>query len=191
MRKVRKIFSVIKRIFIQKSMYISTSFYMNMYLKHLKKLGMNFNGKPSFIHNDVYFDGKDYSKIHLGNNVTISREVLFLTHDYSIHTVHRNLSLENKVLVEQIDQQNSCLILESIYVDDNSFIGARATILPGTIIGKNVIIGSCAVVKGKIPDNSIVIGNPGKIIGRTDNWIDRKITLIKNYEYNKNIKNEE
>lgn len=44
-------------------------------------------------------------------------------------------------------------------------IGANATILPGLNIGKNAMIGAGAVVTKDIPDNAIVIGNPGKIQG--------------------------
>lgn len=59
-------------------------------------------------------------------------------------------------------------IFKSVYIDDWSFIGAGAIILPGIKIGKYCIIGAGAVVKGDIPDYSIVIGNPAKIIKRTD-----------------------
>lgn len=46
-------------------------------------------------------------------------------------------------------------------------MGAGAIILPGTIIGKFCIIGAGAVVKGKIDDYSIMVGNPAKRIGDT------------------------
>ena len=49
--------------------------------------------------------------------------------------------------------------IKPIIVGKNSFIGARVTLLPGTEIGENCIIGAGSVVKGKIPNNSIVIGN--------------------------------
>ena len=55
----------------------------------------------------------------------------------------------------------------NIEIGENSFIGARVSILPGTTIGKNCIIGACTVVKGNIPDNSICIGNPCQIIGNS------------------------
>ena len=43
-------------------------------------------------------------------------------------------------------------------------IGANVTILPDLIIGKNVIIGAGSVVTKDVPDNSLVVGIPGKII---------------------------
>ena len=41
----------------------------------------------------------------------------------------------------------------------------HSIILPGTKIGNNVIIGAGSVVRGSIPDNSIVAGNPAVVIG--------------------------
>lgn len=56
-----------------------------------------------------------------------------------------------------------------VYIGENAFIGASVVVLPGTHIGKSVIIGAGAVVKGNIPDYAIVVGNPAKIIGDTRN----------------------
>lgn len=60
--------------------------------------------------------------------------------------------------------------MKPITIGSNCFIGARATLLPGTTIGKNCIIGACSVVKGNIPDDSIVVGNPARIIKNTKEW---------------------
>lgn len=62
-------------------MYINVDLYMSLYVKYLKKNGVRISGFPKFISNDVYFDGNDYSKIKIGDNITISREVMILTHD--------------------------------------------------------------------------------------------------------------
>lgn len=173
--KIGKFMSVGERFLIQKILYINSKLYMKLYIKYLKKMGMNIKGTPNYIGNDVYFDGKDYSKITINENVTISREVMFLTHDYSMHTVYKGLNINNKEKVMLNDLKNELLILEEIAIGSNSFIGARASLLPGTIIGENVLIGACSVVKGIIPNNSIVIGNPGRIVGKTSEWIDNKM----------------
>lgn len=49
--------------------------------------------------------------------------------------------------------------------------------LPGTTIGNDCIIGACAVVKGNIPDGSIVIGNPGKIVSDIDTYAKKMIKM--------------
>jgi UDP-2-acetamido-3-amino-2,3-dideoxy-glucuronate N-acetyltransferase len=48
-------------------------------------------------------------------------------------------------------------------------IGANATILPGINIGKNSMIGAGSVVTKDVPDNSIVVGNPAKVLRILDN----------------------
>jgi serine acetyltransferase len=40
-------------------------------------------------------------------------------------------------------------------------------ILPGTTIGKDCIIGAGSVVRGMVPDGSVVIGNPAKVVMTT------------------------
>jgi serine acetyltransferase len=60
-----------------------------------------------------------------------------------------------------------------IVVGDNSFIGENAILLPGTTIGRDCVIGAGAVVHGTIPDNSLVIGNPGQIVGRASTFLYR------------------
>ena len=57
------------------------------------------------------------------------------------------------------------LITAPIKIGENSFIGARAMILPGIIIGDQAIVGAMSVVSKDVPDHQIVAGNPAKKIG--------------------------
>jgi putative colanic acid biosynthesis acetyltransferase WcaF len=57
------------------------------------------------------------------------------------------------------------LITKPITVGKNTFIGARAMILPGVSIGYQAIVGAMSVVSKDVPDHKIVAGNPAKIIG--------------------------
>ena len=61
-------------------------------------------------------------------------------------------------------------MLHGCTVGDNSLIGIGATILNGAKIGKNCLIGAHALVgEGKeIPDNSMVLGMPGKVVRELD-----------------------
>jgi sugar O-acyltransferase (sialic acid O-acetyltransferase NeuD family) len=49
-------------------------------------------------------------------------------------------------------------------IGDYVSVGTGVIILPGVVIGNNVVIGAGSVVKNNIPDNSLVIGTPGKVI---------------------------
>ena len=57
------------------------------------------------------------------------------------------------------------LITEKIIIGKNSFIGARAMVLPGVEIGENAIIGAQSVVIKDVLANVIFAGNPARKIG--------------------------
>lgn len=55
---------------------------------------------------------------------------------------------------------------KGIIIGKGCWIGAKATILDGTILGDGCIVAAGAVVSGKFPDNVIIGGIPAKIIKR-------------------------
>lgn len=50
-------------------------------------------------------------------------------------------------------------------VKEGASIGANATIVCGTTLGKHCLIGAGTVITKDVPDYALVVGNPGKIIG--------------------------
>jgi carbonic anhydrase/acetyltransferase-like protein (isoleucine patch superfamily) len=58
------------------------------------------------------------------------------------------------------------VMLHGCKIGENTLIGIGATILNGAVIGKNCIIGAHSLItEGKvIPDGSMVVGSPGRII---------------------------
>lgn len=173
MKKLFKVIRVIERSVIHKIDGFSPRKYMKLYNSYLKRIGIDIVAEPRYIHPSVIFDGKGYSKTHIGNNVVISRGVLLLVHDYSITCGLRAVG-------EKIDHE--AYWLKDIIIKDNVFIGANCTILPGTIVEKNCIIGAGTVVKGRIPENSVVVGNPAKIVASTVEWTNEK-RLKDDFEY--------
>lgn len=59
-------------------------------------------------------------------------------------------------------------ITGNVKIGDFTYIGTNATILPNINIGKNVTIGAGAVVTKDIPDNSLVVGIPARIIKKLE-----------------------
>ena len=55
-------------------------------------------------------------------------------------------------------------ITQDIIINNNVFIGANCTILPGTVINNNVVVGAGAVINGILETNSIYAGIPCKKI---------------------------
>jgi acetyltransferase-like isoleucine patch superfamily enzyme len=72
----------------------------------------------------------------------------------------------------------------SVKIGSYTFIGAKSVILPGIEIGNGCLIGSGTLVTKDVPDYSVVVGSPGKIIGSTLD-IDRK--FISEFEELHNI----
>lgn len=175
MKIFKKIMQVCLRKIIKLFDYFSPRKYMKLYNWYLNHIGIDITGIPRYIHPYVAFDGKGYNKTHLGNNVVISRNVLLLVHDYSVTCGLR--AIDEKIRYESF-------WLKDITIKDNVFIGANSTILPGTIIEENCIIGAGTVIKGKIPKNSVVIGNPSRIVSNTLEWAEKK-QMEKEYIYEK------
>jgi len=118
-----------------------------------KLVGVAFEGMPEYIHQDAYLDSS--GGLTIGKSVVISTKVIILTHDWSF-LKRSNVSALGGAY-------------RPVKIGENSFIGAGAIILPGSVIGKSCIVGAGAVVKGIIEDYSIIIGNPAKKVGTTNN----------------------
>jgi acetyltransferase-like isoleucine patch superfamily enzyme len=58
----------------------------------------------------------------------------------------------------------SRLLHTDTYIGRNCFIGAHAIIMPGVRVGNQCIVGSGAVVTRDVPPQSIVVGNPAKVV---------------------------
>ncbi|GHU73516.1 hypothetical protein FACS189413_17980 [Bacteroidia bacterium] len=59
---------------------------------------------------------------------------------------------------------NNQPLLADVHIGKNCFIAVGATIMPGITIGDEVIVGAGSVVTKDVPSNTIVAGNPAKII---------------------------
>ena len=77
----------------------------------------------------------------------------------SIHPENHNYSDKNVPI--RLQGVNS---IGGVKIGNNCWIGAKVTILDGTVIGDNCIVAAGAVVKGKFPDNVMIGGIPAKVI---------------------------
>ena len=94
--------------------------------------------------------GSEPYLIRLGDHVVVSNNVRFLTHDGAVWVFR--------------PEDPDLDVFGTIRIGNNVCIGLNAIILPNTQIGDNCIVGAGSVVKGKIPSNSVVIGNPAKVV---------------------------
>ena len=137
--------------------------------KKVKNLGENWSASNASIIGDITLEKNtsiwfnvtlrgDVENIHIGEGSNIQDgSVLHTDPGYP-------LKIGKDVTIGHIVMLHGCTI------EDNSLIGIGAVILNGAKIGKNCLIGSKALIpEGKvIPDNSMVVGIPGRVIKTID-----------------------
>lgn len=133
---------------------------INGRLKVAKKQGLKC-GKGVTVMKNCNFGTEPYL-ITLEDNVRISNDVTFITHDGG-SWVFRRSEGEYKNVVR----------FGRISVGENTFLGARCIILPDVHIGKNCVIAAGAVVTKDIPDNSVAAGVPAKVISSTFDYAEK------------------
>ena len=65
-----------------------------------------------------------------------------------------------------VDEYLTIFIGNPPHIGNNVVIASGAKVIGNITIGNNVMIGSGAIVVTDIPDNSVVVGNPGKVISK-------------------------
>ena len=125
--------------------------------KYAKYAGVKM-GKGCLL-NTKHFPSEAYL-IELGNHVRVAKNTHFFTHGglWSQRFNHPDLILEQ---------------FGKIKVGDYSYIGDSCLIMPGVEIGKNCIVGAGSVVTKSVTDGMMVAGNPAKIIGKTEDMVQR------------------
>ena len=91
--------------------------------------------------------------VHIADNVFVGHNVTFINDKFPRAT-NEDGSL-------QTEADWSCV---ETYVEEGASIGSSATILCGVRIGKKAIVGAGSVVTKDVPENTVVAGNPAKVI---------------------------
>ena len=141
--------------------YVDHRWYMRLYIPFLKRLGYNMTGTPRYISPRTRIDGTDPGLITIGDDVVISSNVRILTHDFSVARIDKALGTQQEDAAGSRYERKK---VAGVSIGDNSFVGAFSMLMPGSAVGKDCIIGAGSVVRGKVPDGSIVIGNPGQVV---------------------------
>lgn len=106
--------------------------------------------------NGVILDPGHCWLIEIGDNVTMAPRVHILCHDASTKTF-LNFTKIGRVTI-----------------GNNVFIGAESVVLPGVTIGSNVVIGANSTVTRDIPENSVAVGSPARVISTLDAYLEKE-----------------
>lgn len=121
-------------------------------LEKYKQLGVKFGKNVNLYH--VYIDNGHAYLVEIGNDVTLTHCTI-LAHD---------ASTKNALGYSKVGK---------VTIGNNVFVGYQSVILCNVRIGNNVIVGAGSVVTHDIPDNSVVAGNPAKVIMKYDDFISK------------------
>lgn len=95
--------------------------------------------------------------ITIGNQVSISANVHFITHDNGI--------------IKAVEGKTD--VVGPITVGDRCFIGMNSTLLLGVTLGENCIVGAGSVVTHSFPPHTVLAGNPARAICTTEEYAEK------------------
>jgi maltose O-acetyltransferase len=110
-------------------------------------------GQNTYIGDHVYLNFLctilDNNEVHIGHHVMIGPGV-------QIYTAAHLLQAETRIQGWEVSKP--------IVIEDNVWIGGGAILLPGVSIGRNAVVGAGAVIPRSVPANTVVAGNPARVI---------------------------
>jgi len=140
-----------------KSLWAKTS--SQRYIKYLRCKGILIGHNCHIDPKTSMIDITRPSLVEIGDNVYMNSYFTLLTHDFVagvfIHSNREFLPSSGKVKI-----------------GNNCRFGRNVMILKGVSIGNNVFVGANSVVNKDIPDNSVAVGNPCKVIKSLDDFYE-------------------
>lgn len=106
--------------------------------------------------NGVILDPSHCWLIEIGDHVTMAPRVHILCHDASTKDFLGYTKIGH------------------VTIGSNVFIGAESVVLPDVTIGNNVVIGANSTVTHDIPDNSVAVGSPARVICTLDDYLAKE-----------------
>lgn len=154
--------ALIKEMFAEagEGCYIEPPFHANWGGKHVR-LG-------NYVYANFNLTLVDDGNIDIGDNVMFAPNVTVITATHPVLP-----SLREKGLQFNVD----------VKICNNVWIGAGAIIMPGITVGENSVVGAGSVVTKDVPPNTVVVGNPARVlreIGERDRlyyFRDKKIDI--------------
>jgi acetyltransferase-like isoleucine patch superfamily enzyme len=128
-------------------------------LGYARSIGVKFGQNVHFYGMPSGMFGTEPWLITIGNNVHITAGCAFVTHDGGTLILRKEVP----------DLEWTA----PITVGNDVYLGIRTLVMPGVKIGNRVIIGAGSVVTRDIPDNSVAVGVPAKVIKTVDAYLDQ------------------
>lgn len=133
------------------------------YLNWLRQKGIRIGKGTTVLNvNQIWIDHSRPELLEIGDNVFLHKGTAIMTHDWGSWVF--------------VNQFNDFLPSHGpIKIGNNVWFGEDVTILKNVTIGNNVIIGAKSVVTKSIPDDSIAVGCPAKVINNLSDYYDKRL----------------
>jgi acetyltransferase-like isoleucine patch superfamily enzyme len=132
-------------------------------VRFFRSLGVEIGEDVEIFGANLFTFGSEPYLVTIGNQVTISHGVDFITHDGGLRVART--------------QYPGAFLYGRIHVEARCFLGAHTILLPGARVGAGSVIGSGSVVTGPIPSGVVATGAPAKPIKTVDEYVEEKKDL--------------
>ena len=89
----------------------------------------------------------------------------------SFVSVNRSTSIGHDNLIgDFVSFGPGCVLMGHVEVGRGAFIGGGAVLLPGVRVGENAVVGAGSVVSSEVPQHTVAIGNPARIVRETKGY---------------------
>lgn len=112
-------------------------------------------------------NGVRFNKVKIGKNVVINSGCLMMSAGGITIEDEAMIAANAQLISNNHDLDNRWIITcKPVRICRRAWIGAGATILPGVTVGENAVVGAASVVTKDVEPNTIVAGNPARVIRR-------------------------
>jgi acetyltransferase-like isoleucine patch superfamily enzyme len=132
-------------------------------VRYFRRQGVELGENVEIFGANLFTFGSEPYLVSIGNHVTISHNVDFITHDGGLRIARA--------------KHPGAYLYGRIQVADRCFLGAHCVLLPGTKVGEGSVIGSGSIVTGTIPPGVVAIGTPARPVKSVDDYIQEKKRL--------------
>ena len=159
----RKIYWKSKLNFSGSNLYVGSE--TRFFSPHLVEIGNNVQ-----IGSSIIIDASDSEGIKILDNVAIAHGSYLRSANHNFDNIDQTIQSQGHS-AKSIEFENN---FHSIVIESDVWIGANAVILSGSHVGKGSVISAGAIISSKIPPYSIVVGNPGRVIGNRKKNLEKK-----------------
>lgn len=122
------------------------------------------DGKSLLLKSVPVIFNKGGAELSIGDNTAIGGNVKILDNDF--HPI--DWETRNRYFLNPSGGDTDVVPVRELVIGKNCFIGCNSIILKGTVLGDGCVVGAGTVGAGKFESNSVIVGNPARVIKKIE-----------------------